>query len=263
MIYANDYNHHREAIELKKKFPKSKLILNVLDLARNCAEHKEILDDLSINFYFCDAITTISETVKKQMLSVFPHIQNMGVSVVNQPIKSIKPLNLKRSENLMCAGRTGDPNKRTSLAIQAALINGKHLNLFGPDDITQFLAPQYKNNVTYKGLVDDKKLNEAYNTHAAVLITSLEEGLNLVAIEALCSKTPVVCVSDMSTSSEFIPKEFICEPNPFSISDKIKYITSGTEEIDKILTKYSDLYLRQFSSEKVAFNITSVYASLI
>lgn len=258
-IYCNDYNHHAKGIELKKKYPNSKLILNTLDLPSHVKEYGDILDQLSINFYQADAFTTISETVKEQMLSKFPHIQKKGVDVIYQPIKNVKPLNLKRNSNLMILGRVLDANKRAILSIYATKLSSLVLDVYGTDNIDLVLEQEYKKIVKYGGLLTDKQLNIEYNSHAAVLITSQNEGLCLPLVEAICSKTPVVCCSDMTTSHEFCPPEFICEPTPFSIYDKIKYVTSGDIKIQKILDEYSEKYLKQFSPESVAYNIVKSY----
>ncbi len=262
LIFANDKSSHLEAIQYKKKYPNAKLILSVQDLGNHCSDHKQIIDDLTINLMQADAVTTISETVKEQMLSVFPFLQKNGISTIYQPIKAVEPLKRERTSNLMALGRLSDPNKRIGLAIQAVAIYGGHLDLYGPDDITNFINREYKNFFTYKGIVSDKELNEAYNTHTAVLVTSLNEGINLPAIESLVCKTPLVCCSDMSTSKELIPKEFICETTPFSIADKIKYVTNGSKEINDILDEYSEKYIKQFSPESVSFNIIKCYEKI-
>lgn len=263
-IYCNDKGVHQEGIELKKKYPKAKLILNTLDLAQHCEEHRDICDQLSLNFYFADAITTISETVKEQMLSAFPHTQKAGISVVYQPIKSVKPLKLEKNGKMAVFGRQLDKNKNFPLAMNAAIIANMDIDVIGPEDPTTFSLKHDKNykRCYYKGLVSDKQLNIEYNEASVVLMCSGIEGIGLSMIESLCVKTPVVCVSTMSTSKEFAPPEFICEPNPFAIADKIKYVTSGDEKISKILDEYSERYLKIFSPESVANNIVSVYEKI-
>ncbi len=262
LIYVNDHNYHKEGIELKKKYPTAKLILNCLDLPKHCKEYQQICDELSLNFYFCDAITTISNTVKEQMLSVFPHTQKNGISVIYQPVKPVKPVKLD-SAGISVFGRQNDGNKRFSLSLQSAMIAGLNIKVVGPEDPTQFLTPQYKKICKYVGLVSDKQLNVEYNNSSVVLICGVVEGISLSLIEALICKVPVVCCSDMQTAREFCPTEFICEPNPFNIADKIKYVTSGDERISKILDEYSEKYQKQFAPETIAWNIIQTYEKTI
>lgn len=262
IIYVNDYNHHGLGIELKKKYPSAKLILNTLDLPYHCKEYREIIDQLSVNFYFANALTTISETVKEQMLSIFPHSQKSGIEVIYQPVKPVKPLGLKRNRKLMVVGRVADPNKRIILALQSAGFSNTEVDIYGPDNIVPSLSAFYQNIVTYKGLVSDFVLNKAYNSHAAVLITSLNEGINLPLIESIITKTPVICCKTMTTSKEFCPEEFTCDDNVFNISKKIEEIFNPSESMIKSLEKYSEQYKVQFDKKTVASNIINLYEKI-
>ena len=262
IIYANDAGNHKEAIALKKKYPSAKLILNVLDVPLHLSNIRDIIADLNNNFYSADIVTTISETVRLQMLNIFPQLQKRGVPVIYQPIKPVKPLNLKRNDNLLAIGRVCDSNKRFNIALELAVTSGRVINVVGPEDPSNILPPNkfhYKKYINYLGVLSDKDLNIQYNTCAALLITSKIEGLCLPLCEGLITKTPILCCDDMQTAQELCPLIFISNNNLFDLSDKLTYITSGSEEINRVLTEYSDKYIKQFSPQSIAQNIINNY----
>jgi len=266
-IYCNDQSTHKQAIEYKRLYPKSKLILNTLDLPFHLPDYRFIIDDLTLNLMQADAVTTISETVKNQMLSAFPFLQKNGITTIFQPIKAIKPLKLERNGKTAVFGRQSDINKGFLTALRGTIMADTTISIIGSENPINSIKPEYKNYCEYKGLVDDKKLNIEYNSCSCVLICSEVEGLCLPLIEGLVSKTPVVCLSRMQTAKEFCPPQFICDGNEFTIGDKIKSLISAynnkEEWIFKILDEYSERYLKQFSPESVAYNIVKVFQKLV
>jgi glycosyltransferase involved in cell wall biosynthesis len=258
IIYVNDAGYHLEGIELKKKYPNAKLILNILDIPFHCKEVRDIIANLNNNFYSADIVTTISETVRLQMINIFPQLQKRGIPIIYQPIKPVRPLNLERNSNLLAIGRQNDPNKRFNIALELAVFTGRIINVVGPEDPSNILPPNklhYKKYINYLGVLSDEDLNIQYNTCAAVLITSKWEGLNLPLIESLSCKTPVVCCEDMSTSLEFCPSEFICRASLYDMSEKLSYIINKNISLEKILIDTSIKYLDIFCDKSIANNI--------
>lgn len=259
LIYCNDAGHHLQALEFKKKWPQAKLILNILDLPFHCKEIDDIILNLSIILPQADYITTISHTVAMQMFQCIPSTQQKGVSVIYQPIKPVYPLNLQRNDRLLMVGRLNDPNKRFNVALEVASLSNKIIDVVGPEDPTPFAKPHYRKFINYLGIIDDERLNIEYNSHSAVLITGKIEGLCLPLIESLAVKTPVLVCEDMTTATEFAPKEFISHVNLFDLNQKLEYVVSGCDKVKEILDIYSEKYIKRFAPYRIAQNIVDLY----
>jgi glycosyltransferase involved in cell wall biosynthesis len=262
LIYVNDAGFHTEGIELKKKYPASKLILNVLDIPFHCKEIQDIVNNLGNNFHYADAITTISESVKKQMLYIFPGLQVKGLSVIYQPIKPVFPLDIERTSNLLFVGRANDSNKRFNLAMEIAALSARILDVVGPEDPTNSVKYNYRKFINYMGLLEDEALNKEYNSHAATIISSKNEGLCLPLIESLCCKTPVVCCESMTTASELCPPEFISKESLFDLYEKLVFVTNGSKKVLDRLNECSEAYLQRFSPQQIANNIINTYGKI-
>ena len=154
------------------------------------------------------------------------------------------------------------PNKRSNFAIETCAFLGLPLDVYGSDSFIPTSEPAYQKILTYKGLVDDEELNRAYNTHSIVFNCTHIGGLELTPIEAICSLTPVIALSDGYTSKEFIPEEFISAPNSFDMMKKVEWILGNKEKVDYILREFSDKYSEQFSKINVARRIIESYEKI-
>jgi len=256
-IYSNDCGSHDEAIVFKKLHPKSKLILNVLDCPIHISGFSSWLDKTSIQLMQADFVTAISETVRRDIINIFPFLSTKHIPVIYQPIKDVFYKKTDKIRSALFVGRANDPNKNFKLASEAAMYSGIKIDVVGPENPLD-LYPKYSNFVNYLGLVSDEQLNEEYNKHSLTFITSWNEGICLSLPESIVCRTPVVCVNTMRTAWEFCPKEFLCENNIFDITNKVSQVICGN--FDKTLENYSSHYKEMFSGKSVAKNIINVYA---
>lgn len=252
LIYANDPGGFQEAIEYKQKYG-GILILNVLDRPWHCREIQEWTSKIKEQLSYADIVTSISDYVKNDIMN------NMGVysKVIYQPIKPVSNLNLSRDFFAMAAGRLLDPNKRFNF-IQS-IISGfsdaskipsyNLLNTFGSEN------PQFG---SHWGIVEDEQLNFAYNKHKFCLIMSVNEGLCLPMIESIVAGCiPIVC-SDMTTAKEFLPDDFIFEPDCSIICHRMINIIKEYDKYSNLLKPYADKYKDMFSPVSVANNILNL-----
>ena len=63
------------------------------------------------------------------------------------------------------------------------------------------------------------------------------------------------------TAKEFLPKDFICEPNAQSISDKIEELNKEYDAKRKLALEYGKKYKIQFDKINIAKKILSVFNS--
>ncbi len=199
-----------------------------------------------------DAVTAISYKVKQDLAKFL----DKKIEVIYNPIKDVfYDESIKKNNTFLYVGRANDPIKRISL-LKTALsktANGTiDIKICGSED------PGFG---TYLNVVSDQELNKLYNSSKYLLLPSKAEGIGLTMIEAMiCGSLPIAC-SDNKTVEEFLPKDFICEPNAQSISVKIEELNKEYHVKRKLALEYGKKYKIQFDKINVAKNILSVFNS--
>ena len=253
LIYSNDPTGYEKAMLLKKKFPNSFLIFNFLDVPWHMPNVDKQTKLLVEHFLAkSNAVTVISHKVKHDLAKFL----DKKIEVIYNPIKDVfYDESIKKNNTFLYVGRANDPIKRISL-LKTALsktTNGiMDIKICGSED------PGFG---TYLNVVSDQELNRLYNSSKYLLLPSKAEGIGLTMIEAMiCGSLPIAC-SDNKTAEEFLPKDFICEPNAQSISDKIEELNKEYDVKRKLALEYGKKYKIQFDKINVAKNILSVFNS--
>ena len=253
IIYSNDPRGYDEALKLKKKYPSSYLILNLLDIPwhlPNISKQTELL----VKHYLqkADSVTTISYKVKKDLAKFY----DKTIQVIYNPIKDVYfDEKIKKNNTFFYVGRAGDPIKRFDLvreSLSKIKEGDKNLRVCGTED------PKFGN---YLGVIKDQELNKIYNSSKYVLLPSKAEGLGLPMIEAMiCGSIPITC-SDNLTAKEFSPVDFICEPNAQSIVNKVEELEKNYNKKREISLKFGNKYKLQFDKKSIAKNIINIFNS--
>jgi glycosyltransferase involved in cell wall biosynthesis len=253
LIYSNDPTGYEKAMLLKKKFPNSFLIFNFLDVPWHMPNVDKQTKLLVEHFLAkSDAVTAISYKVKKDLAKFL----DKKIEVIYNPIKDVfYDESIKKNNTFLYVGRANDPVKRTNLLKQAfsKTVNGIiDIKICGSED------PGFG---TYLNVVSDQELNKLYNSSKYLLLPSKAEGLGLTMIEAMiCGSLPIAC-SDNETAKEFLPKDFICEPNSQSILDKIEELNKEYDVKRKLALKYGKKYKIQFDKMSIAKKILGIFNS--
>jgi glycosyltransferase involved in cell wall biosynthesis len=246
LIYKNE-DFFDEAIKFKEKcLNKPFTIFNILDLQIRNPNYD--LSRLKIQLNHADIITCISNTVKNQIKEYL----NIDAEVIYNPVKDITLKKLKRTIPFLYVGRANDLNKRFSLIRET-------LSGFSGQDGLVVCGSENPNFGTYVGIVDDETLNDFYNAAKFVLLPSRFEGIGLSMIEGMMAGAIPITCNDNPTAIEFSPKEFICNPNPQSILDKMMEIHKDYEYFQKIALEYGKKYSEMMNKNQVAKNIISLY----
>ena len=74
----------------------------------------------------------------------------------------------------------------------------------------------------------------------------------------ICGSIPITC-SDNLTSKEFSPQNFICEPDPISISNKILELDKEYEKNRDLVLKFGKKYKELFDKKNIAKNIIDIF----
>ena len=251
LIYSNDPTGYQKAMELKKKFPKSHLMLNFLDIPWHIPNVEKQTNLLSKHFLDkADSVTVISYKVKKDLSKFL----NKKIEVIYNPIKDIfYDKSIKKNNEFLYVGRANDPVKRISLVKESLLqINNsiKEIKICGSED------PGFGN---YLGIISDNELNKIYNSSKYVLLPSKAEGIGLPMIEGMiCGAIPITC-SDNLTSKEFSPEDFICDPDAKSIVNKIEELDKDYEKKRQMSLEMGEKYKVQFDKKNIANNIIKIF----
>ena len=251
LIYSNDPRGYNKALLLKKKYPKAYLILNFLDMPWHISNIQKQTELLVKNYFLkADVITTISFKVKKDISKLY----NKKIHVIYNPIKDVYfDENIKKNNIFFYVGRASDPVKRFNL-VRESLLKIK-------DGVknTKICGSQNPNFGDYLGIIKDQELNKLYNASKYVLLPSAAEGIGLPMIEGMiCGAIPITC-SDNLTAREFSPPDFICEPYPQSIVNKIEELNKEYEAKRKIALEFGKKYKIQFDKKNIAKNIINIF----
>jgi len=251
LIYSNDPRGYNKALLLKKKYPKAYLILNFLDMPWHISNIQKQTELLVKNYFLkADVITTISFKVKKDISKLY----NKKIHVIYNPIKDVYfDENIKKNNIFFYVGRASDPVKRFNL-VRESLLKIK-------DGVknTKICGSQNPNFGDYLGIIKDHELNKLYNSSKYVLLPSSAEGIGLPMIEGMiCGAIPITC-SDNLTAREFSPPDFICEPYPQSIVNKIEELNKEYEAKRKIALEFGKKYKIQFDKKNIAKNIINIF----
>ena len=250
LIFSNDPRGYKESLLLKEKNPKAILIFNILDIPWHMPNIEQQTDLLVKHFLTkADFVTAISFKVQSDIA----RFTSIKTKVIYNPIKDVyHDTNIAKDDSFLFVGRANDPVKRIKLVHDSlSKINGglKNLKICGEQD------PGFGN---YLGYVSDKKLNELYNASKYVLLTSIAEGIGLPMIEAIvCGSLPITC-SDNETAKEFLPSDFMCEPNTNSIVEHIEKLDKSYKIKQELAFKLGKKYKEQFNKVRIAENILSI-----
>ena len=253
LIYANDPTGYNNAMSLKKKFPGSCLMLNILDVPwhfTNVEKQTKLLVDHFLSK--ADAVTVISFKVKKDLAKFL----DKQIEVIYNPIKDVFHDNsIKKNNTFLYVGRANDPIKRIHLVKESLLeIKNyiKEIKICGSEN------PGFGN---YLGVIPDTELNKLYNSSKFILLPSRAEGIGLPMIEGMiCGAIPITCADNL-TAREFSPSEFICEPNAQSIIKKINELDKEYDNKRKIALKIGEKYKIQFDKKNIVKNIINIFNS--
>ena len=188
----------------------------------------------------------------------FQHFQQKTkkIEVVYNPVKDVfYDKSIKKNNTFLYVGRANDPIKRIDLVKESL---SKIKNYIKEIKICGSENPGFGN---YLGIISDTELNKLYNSSKFILLPSKAEGIGLPMIEGMiCGTLPIAC-SDNLTAKEFLPQDFICEPNAQSILSKIEELDKEYESKRKIALKMGEKYKIQFNKKNIAKNIIKIFNS--
>lgn len=148
-----------------------------------------------------DYILPISSDTKKRVDQIIG-FKRENIAICGFPISTkIKNKNLSESKNIIAVGRFADPRKNFDMLMRAfanIYQQSKHSQLYvvgkKPENIIleKYSSLSFYRNIIFTGILQEKELNEFYEIADLILITSYQEGLGIIGLEAMSYGIPVV-----------------------------------------------------------------------
>ncbi len=250
LIYANDPRGYKEAIQIKKKNKEVPLIFNLLDIPwhmPNIQQQTKLLVNQFLNQ--ADFVSVISLKVKKDLSQFF----NKKIHIIYNPIRDVYyDEKILKNNMFLFVGRANDPIKRFDLVrdtLNKIKDGVKKIKVCGAEN------PNFGN---YLGYVSDEELNNLYNSTQFVLLPSKAEGIGLPMIESMiCGALPITC-SDNEAAKGFLPRDFICAPDPKSILEHIKKLENEYANKRNLAFEFGKRYKEKFNKSSIAKNILNI-----
>ncbi len=181
---------------------------------------------------------------------------------------------VEKSENeLLCVGRSTDPNKGIATLIEALGHLPDHVTLTlvdddSPDNQVRRWARDagVLDRLRLTGRVASKELVDLYRRAAVVVVPSRYEGFGLPAVEAMACGTPVVAarsgalpeVLDLTGGGILAERD-----NPLSIAQAIQSLLQNTETRALMAKRGRERVVENLSWPKIAAATADVYADIV
>lgn len=154
--------------------------------------------------YNADLIITVSKSTKKDLIEIYPDINQNIIKVVYNGVSDnffkISDINHNDDTLLYIGAREKYKNFHSIVKILSNLFDYK-LVIVGPQLTrfeTNFLNNNLKDRWTFFTKVSEKKLNELYNLSFALIYPSLYEGFGIPLLEAMKSGCPFIALNNSS-----------------------------------------------------------------
>lgn len=266
LIYSNNPSPTRTQIVKDKNEgklkPGAKLIWTVLDYPLHLEDTESFQNEIpqiKADLAAADAICSISEYTQKMVKERY----GLDSTVIYNPQKPTKELNLPRNYFGCIVGRKFDRNKNVSPVIQALQILGV------PEEKVLMVGEESISWGNYCGVLTDEHLNEVYNSSVFCFSMGEVEGIGLSAIEAASVGCIPIINSKLTTREEFFqsgifPEYLDCYADPISIAKFIARFYQdngvGDEFRQRLLAHYDGNLKWKFNKVNVAKRILEVYS---
>jgi glycosyltransferase involved in cell wall biosynthesis len=179
----------------------------------------------------------------------------------------------KSESELLCVGRSTDPNKGIATLIKALGHLPDHVTLTlvddnSPDNQVRRWASEagVLDRLRLTGRVASKELVALYRRAAVVVVPSRYEGFGLPAVEAMACGTPVVAarsgalpeVLDLTGGGVLAERD-----NPISIATAIQNLLENTETRALMAKRGRERVVEKLSWPKIAAATADVYADVV
>lgn len=223
-----------------------------------------------VNHVFAETLYT------KQAITPYVDVERISIDTVGVDIKRFIP-SKKRSDNyILCTGRLDDPRKNTPMLFRAYAEVKRRVprapklvlaGLSGPTEADWQLARELNiyDEIQFHHRVSAERMVELYQNAMLFVLSSNEEGLGIVLLEAMACGTPVIstrCGGPDSVVSEDVG--FLVSVGDFAeMSDRIVGLIDDPHQRRMMGEAGRKMVERRFSNEFIAEKYINVYLKLL
>ena len=207
----------------------------------------------------CDAVATVSETVKKELVQLTDRpVQVISNSAIDMNIK-----NCGANKNLLYIGRY-ERYKNVEVLIQSMdLLKDYTLLLVGHCEEWRkcdlLSKSQSRNRIQFLGKIKDHDYFRILESCFALVMPSTEEGFGLPVIEAMKAGCPVIC-SNIPVFHEIASQAALFFNNANDLARQVKHLESP--EIRQLFVERALINAQKFSWEKSAKKLVELIYNL-
>ncbi len=197
----------------------------------------------------------ISKDTKKRINQIIGHNRdNLAICGFPMGVK-VNGKFLSENKNIIAVGRFSDPRKNFDMLMQAfnniyEKDNSIKLYIVGskPEQkqIIKFSNQSFYKNIIFTGNLNENELSQFYEIADLILITSYQEGLGLIGLEAMSYGIPVVA-TNCGGPKDFVidgKNGFLVNINDYkNMAEKALYILSSND-IYKDFSKYASSFVK-------------------
>ncbi|MFP6654875.1 MAG: glycosyltransferase family 4 protein [Myxococcota bacterium] len=223
-----------------------------------------------------DCVLTSSEASARQIVQDFgvqpEKIRNVR-NGLDTELFSPNPQTERRRNELLCVGRSADPNKGIRTLIECLAHLPDHLTLTLVDDDTPenqvhrwAREAGVEDRLRLTGRVDVEKLVELYRRAAVVVVPSRYEGFGLPAVEAMACGTPVVAtragalpeVIELTRGGRLTERD-----DPDALAQTILDVLEDTAGYARMAKEGRERVVERFSWPRIAATTAEVYEEVV
>lgn len=223
-------------------------------------------------------IFSISKHTRKRIDSILGESRE-NIAVCGFPIKvQVKDKTISRDKNIIAVGRFSDPRKNFDMLMRAfknIYENQKTAKLYvvgsKPSQRQRevFSSQEFYKKIIFTGSLGQEELVEFYGIADLMLITSYQEGLGIIGLEAMSCGIPVVATDCGGTSDYVIDGKngYLVDVNDdVKMAERALYILSSQDSY-KDFSNYSINFIKDNYSEKkfeaiIKYGLVTIYPEL-
>lgn len=223
-------------------------------------------------------IFPISKDTKKHIDQIIGFKKdNLSICGFPMIVKTMSKV-LSENKNIIAVGRFADPRKNFDMLMRAfknIYEKDSSLKLYlvgnlpNKKQLLKFSTQNFYKNIIFTGNLSESELEQFYENSDLMLITSYQEGLGLIGLEAMAYGIPVIATDCGGTSDYIINGKngFIVDiDNDKNMAEKALYILSSAE-IYKNFSSYAISFVKDNYTEKkfdsiIKYGLITVYPEL-
>lgn len=213
----------------------------------------------------------------KQALLPYIDEEKVTTDTIGIDVQQFCPIEKRRDDYILCTGRLNDPRKNVKMLFRAYALLRQQISdapklilagMSGPIESDWALAGELRilDYVEFYHEVPPTQLVALYQNAALFVLSSDEEGLGIVLLEAMACATPVVstrCGGPDSVVSEEEVGFLTPVGNAHAMADRMAWILQNPAQRRKMGEAGREMVVNRFSKEVVGQKYLDVYDRLL